>query len=126
MLDDLKDENFILYAAKYYDNSCKYDTDEFYDDLKRFQYLKRLFVKCKETGEVRERLILNHIIILYNLFGDKATNMLFLKLEGMHEYLKPFIVFLGYMKNEVKYNGKTIYASDIELNSNIVEILRKI
>jgi len=123
--DYLDDENFILFAAKYYDNPQCYDADEFYDDLKRFKYLKRLFGKYEESGELRERLILNHLIILYNVFGDTATKMLFYKLEDYYSYLVPFLVLLHRLPERVNV-GKTIYTSDIALDMHIVEVLRKI
>jgi hypothetical protein len=123
--DYLDDENFILFAAKYYDNPQCYDADEFYDDLKRFKYLKRLFGKYEESGELRERLILNHLIILYNVFGDTATKMLFYKLEDYYSYLVPFLVLLHRLPEKVNV-GKTIYTSDIALDMHIVEVLRKI
>ena len=126
--DHLDDTNFILFAAKHYDNPHCHDTEEFLDDLKRFKYLKRLFGKYQECGELRERLILNHIIVLYNVFGVQATRMLFLKLDGYHEYLKPFIVMLGYMPESfnIGSDNKTVYSSDIQMDSRIVEVLRKI
>ena len=124
--EKLDTNNFLLFAAKHYDNPQCHDTIEFYDDLKRFKYLKRLFVKYHETGELRERLILNHLIILYNVFGDAATRMLFLKLEGHYSYLKPFIVMLGYMPDKVLVENKIYYSSDIPMDSNIVAVLRKI
>jgi hypothetical protein len=71
----IDNDNFILFAAKHYENPQCYDSDEFYDDLKRFKYIKRLFGKYEESGELRERLILNHLIILYNVFGNIATNI---------------------------------------------------
>jgi hypothetical protein len=123
--DYLDDENFILFAAKYYDNPQCYDADEFYDDLKRFKYLKRLFGKYEESGELRERLILNHLIILYNVFGDTATKMLFYKLEDYYSYLVPFLVLLHRLPEKVNV-GKTIHTSDIALDMHIVEVLRKI
>jgi hypothetical protein len=123
--DYLDDENFILFAAKYYDNPQCYDAEEFYDDLKRFKYLKRLFGKYEESGELRERLILNHLIILYNVFGDTATKMLFYKLEDYYSYLVPFLVLLHRLPERVNV-GKTIYTSDITLDMHIVEVLRKI
>jgi len=123
--DYLDDENFILFAAKYYDNPQCYDAEEFYDDLKRFKYLKRLFGKYEESGELRERLILNHLIILYNVFGDIATKMLFYKLEDYYSYLVPFLVLLHRLPEKVNV-GKTIYTSDIALDMHIVEVLRKI
>lgn len=123
--DYLDDNNFVLFAAKHYDNPQCYDTEEFYDDLKRFKYLKRLFGKYEETGELRERLILNHLIILYNVFGDIATKMLFYKLEGYYSYLIPFLVLLHRLPDRVNV-GKVIYTSDIPMDNRIVEVLRKI
>lgn len=123
--DYLDDNNFVLFAAKHYDNPQCYDTEEFYDDLKRFKYLKRLFGKYEETGELRERLILNHLIILYNVFGDITTKMLFYKLEGYYSYLIPFLVLLHRLPDKVDV-GKIIYTSDIPMDTKIVEVLRKI
>ena len=80
-MQQLDDSNFMLYAAANYDNPQCYDTDEFYDDLKRFKYLKRLLNRYKETGELKERLILNHLTVIYNVFGSTpATRLLFFKL----------------------------------------------
>lgn len=127
--DTLDETNFILYAAKHYDNLQCYDTLEFYDDLKRFTYIKRLFSRYEETGDMKERLVLNHIIILYNVFGPAATRMLFFKLKGYHHVLKPFLVLLGYMPDVIKNIGlesDTLYSSDIHMDGNIVELLRKI
>lgn len=129
MIDKLDESNFILFAAKYYDNPQCFDTLEFQDDLKRFKYLKRLFTRYQETGELKERLIINHLIVLYNVFGPEATRMLFFKLEGFHHYLKPFIVLLGYMPEVVRNIGvenKTYRSSDIPMDEAIVELLRKI
>ena len=130
MLEKLDEANFFLYAAKHYENPYCYDTLEFYDDLNKFKYLKRLFSRYEETGELKERLILNHIIVLYNLFGVEATTrMLFLKLKGYHHYLKPFLVLLNYMPDVVKkigIEGHDIVNSDIPLDPLIVEKLRQI
>jgi hypothetical protein len=123
--DKLDDDNFVLYAAKHYDNAQCHDTEEFIDDLKRFKYIKRLFGKYEESGELRERLILNHIIILYNVFGNEATRLLFVKLKGYYHYLKPFLVLLHRMPDEVDL-GYTIYSSDIVMDNHIIEVLRKI
>ena len=128
-IEKLDETNFLLYAAKHYDNPC-FDTLEFYEDLNRFKYLKRLFSRYDETGELKERLILNHIIVIYNLFGVEAsTRMLFLKLKGYHHYLKPFLVFLNYCPERVVGIGidnKTIITSDVLMDPIIVEALRKI
>lgn len=128
--DKLDETNFLLYAAKHYDNPSCFDTVEFYEDLSRFKYLKRLFSRYEETGELKERLILNHIIVLYNLFGVPATTrMLFFKLKGYYSFLKPFLVFLNYCPDKVEnigIEGKNIITSDISMDANIVNLLRKI
>ena len=91
---ELNEENFNIYAAKFYDMARSSGVDEFNDDLKRFQYLKRLFKRYEEDDDLRIRLILNHMIILYNCFGPVATHMLFFKLKEYHIYLKPICQFL--------------------------------
>lgn len=129
MIEILDENNFILFAAKHYDNPQCHDTSEFYDDLKRFKYLKRLFGKYQESGELKERLIINHIIILYNVFGDATTRMLFYKLEGYYPFLKPFLVLLNYMPDKITNVGptnKTVHNSDIPMDPYIVEVLRTI
>ena len=129
MIQQLDDSNFMLYAAANYDNPHCYDPDEFYDDLKRFKYLKRLLNRYKETGELKERLILNHITVIYNVFGPSAaTRLLFFKLEGYYELLKPFLVF-NHMPDLVigiGINNKTIKDVDIDLDMGIIKALRKI
>ena len=128
--DKLDETNFLLYAAKYYDNPHCYDTLEFYDDLNRFKYIKRLFNRYEETGELKERLIINHLTVLYNIFGaEAATRLLFLKLKGHYHFLKPFLVLMGYMPDIVHgigIEGKNIINSDIPMDEKIVDILRKI
>lgn len=127
MNDKLDETNFVLYAAKHYDNPECFDTEEFLSDLKRFKYLKRLFNKYQESGELKERLILNHIIILYNVFGVvPATRMLFFRLGDHYEYLKPVLEFLGYLPNVVANIGitnKTIDCSVIVGDENIKKVL---
>jgi hypothetical protein len=129
MIDKLDESNFVLYAAKNYDNPQCFDTLEFYEDLSRFKYIKRLFNRYEESGELKERLILNHLIILYNVFGAATTKMLFFKLNGHLHLLKPFILLLGFLPDKVSGVGvenKTIISSDIPMDDNIVQILRKI
>jgi hypothetical protein len=130
MLEQLDDTNFLLYAAKHYDNPQCYDTLEFYDDLKRFKYLKRLFNIYIESGDLKDRLILNHIIILYNIFGvTPATRMLFFKLYDYREYLKPFLELLNYMPDcvfNIGLQNINIKNTDIVSNKIIEDKLRKI
>ena len=126
---NLNSKNFMLYAAKHYDNPGCESIEEFHDDLNRFKYIKRLFTKYQETGEIKERLVLNHLIALYNLFGAvPTTRMLFLKLEGNWELLKPFLIYLGYMPERLYEIGQhtVIIDSNISLNDEIVNRLRKI
>jgi hypothetical protein len=124
-IDCVDESNFLLYAAKHYDNPC-HDTEEFLDDLKRFKYIKRLFVKYRETGDLKERLILNHMIVLYNIFNDHATSMLFLKLKGFEDYLKPFLVLLSRLPPKVQYGNQIVFTSEVPMNLYIVQQLRKI
>lgn len=121
------DEMFLLYAAKHYDNPQCIDIEEFHDDIKRFKYLKRLFGKYQESGDIRERLVLNHLIILYNVFGKQTTKMLFYKLKDYLEHLKPFLILMGHMPEKLDGLDGVLYrSSDIPLDQNIVAILRDI
>lgn len=113
-------------AVRHYDMKRAISVEEIKDDIKRFQYLKRLFKRYDENEELKVRLILNHIIVLYNCFGPIATHMLFMKLEGYHSFLKPFVVFLNYMPERIEYDGKVILNSEIPLDEKIVSELRKI
>lgn len=126
-MERLTDKNFLLYAAKNYD-SPHFDQQEFLEDIKRLKYVKRLFNKYQETGKLKERLILNHIIILYNVFGSEAaTKLLFLRLRGYYHYLKPFLIFLSYMPETVEgVRDKDIPTSDISMDVGIIQALRKI
>lgn len=122
----LDDESFLLYAAKYYDIRMAASTEEFYDDLRRFQHLKRLFKRYEEDNDLKVRLILNHLTVIYNCFGAGATTMLFYKLEEYHKSLKPFIVMLGYMPDIVEYDNKRLITSEIPLDQTIVDELRNL
>ena len=129
MENNLNAKNFVLYAAKHYDNPGCESIEEFHDDLNRFKYIKRLFTKYQETGEIKERLVLNHLIALYNLFGAvPTTRMLFFKLDGNWELLKPFLVYLGYMPERLYEIGQhaVIIDSNISLDDEIVNRLRNI
>ena len=95
----LTPENINMFAIKHYNNPSCVDEQEFLDDMKRFKYLKRLFRKYETSKDLKMRLVINHIIILANVFGvDAATTLLFFKIERNHwPLLKTFLVFLGYM-----------------------------
>jgi hypothetical protein len=104
------------------------DEAEFFDDLKRFKYLKRLFNKYQETGDIKERLVLNHLMILYNLFGSVGTTkMLFFKLRDYLEILKPFLIILDQLPERVPgigIRGEVVITSDIADDQHIVDVLR--
>ena len=125
---ELNDETFTVYAMKHYDNpECK-GVSDFEEDLKRFSYLKRLFRKDSNNGP-RERLILNHLIVIFNLFGiEAATRMLFLKTDEEHwPQLKSFLVFLNYMPiGSISIRDRKIESYQIPTNQKILEVLGKI
>ena len=129
MFETLDDSNFILFAAKHYENPNG-DQIEFQEDLNRIKYIKRLFRKYTDGGELRERLILNHLIVLYNVFYHKAcTRILCFRLYDHLEYLKPFLVYLNYWPDRVDPIGLDhfeVIDSDIGIDHQIVEVLRKI
>ena len=122
----LDDTNYIMYAMKHYENPQCVGIEEFHEDLNRTKYLKRLFRKYNSSGVLRERLILNHIIIFYNVFGiDAATRLLFFRIESdLHPLLKTFLVFLNYLPE------KTIIPEcdlcPIPLHNDVITKLREI
>ncbi len=128
MFDDLTEDNFLLYAIKAFDSpSCV--MSEFEEELNRIQYIKRLFTKYYNGSELKDRLIINHLMVLYNVFGvEAATRILFYKLEEKdYSVLKTFLVFLNFMPGRVRgIRGKDIIASDISLDVGTVRCLRKI
>lgn len=127
-MTELTNENFVMYAIKHYDNPSCTGLKEFDNDLKRLGYIKRLLGRYRATGDIKERLIINHLVVLYNVFGiEAATNMLFFKIQDKFwPQLKPFLVFLNYMPEQVRQRNRSINSSDIVLDEVIVEILRKI
>lgn len=125
MIEKLNDSNFLLYAMHHYDNPQCHSLEEFDEDLKKFLYLKKLITRYKKDGELRDRLILNHIIILYNIFGPSATRMLFFKIDKDNwDVLVTFLLYLGHMPETLpEFN---IILSDIKLDETIISVLRKI
>lgn len=128
MIDSLNDENFLMFAMKAYDSpNCI--LSEFEEDLKRIKYIKRLIKRYKTTGELKERLLLNHLIILSNVFGTKSTvRMLFLKIDSEdYAILKTFLIFLDYMPDIVYgVDGKNINSRDISVDVFVGKRLRDI
>jgi 5'(3')-deoxyribonucleotidase len=126
--ENLTNENIMMYAVKAYDKpNCI--MSEFKDDMKRFNYLKRLLKRYRKIGEIRERLILNHLLVLYNVFGvEVATRLLFYKIpKEDYSVLKTYLIFLNFMPNMiVGIKGHNIISSDISIDMNIANELRKI
>ena len=120
----LCDKTFLMYAMKTYCNSECSGVEEFHEDLNRIKYLKRLFGKYKSSGELKERLILNHLIILYNIFPlESATRILFYKIEEMYYIeLKTFLTFLGNLPKSIP----EVDLSQIPLDQRIINKLREI
>lgn len=128
-VEPLTNKNYLLYCAKHYDNPHCTDMNEFYEDLKRIKYIKKLVSRYVKTGELKSRLILNHLIILNNVFGPTVlVRILFLKMKPQLPYIKPFLIMLNILP-EVVYNvagEKVIYTDNISMDSKIVEDLRSI
>lgn len=116
----LTKDNLTIYAAQNYINPKCIDSEEFFEDLKKFKYVKRLLNRYRDTGVLSERLILNHLIVIFNVFGHEAgLNILELKVElDQWGTLKPFLIFLKAIKN-------TEY-TNIEMDKSVVEALRNI
>lgn len=124
----LTEENYILYAVKNYDNPQCTGMREFQEDMARIVYLKRLFRRYRKTGVLRDRLILNHIITLYNVFGmEAATRLLFFKIEPeLHDILKTFLVFLEYLPTQQPKYQLDADIVVISIDREIANRLRKI
>tara|TARA_B100000524_G_scaffold323178_1_gene204932 strand:- start:118 stop:495 length:378 start_codon:yes stop_codon:yes gene_type:complete len=123
---ELNEENYLVYALKNYNSPECSGMDDFEEDIKRFKYLKRLFRRYERTEELNDRLILNHLIVLYNVFDQAATPLLFYKTDKQHwPILKTFLVFLNRMPIEQIVSGGT-RGDDIPLDYKIINILRKI
>ena len=120
----LNETNFIMFAMKNYENPTCTGMDEFYEDLNRVKYIKRLFRKYEKSEILRERLILNHLIILGNVFGPlTCCRIMFYKTEKeLHEYLKTFLVYLNYLPKQLE----DVDLDSISLDQNIVEKLRSL
>ena len=128
MFDDLNKDNFILYAMKFYENPQCLSEQDFHDDLKIIKYLKRLLNRYHLGGELKERLILNHLITLGNVFPvEVLSRILFLKISQKYwTYLKTFLIHLEYMPEQISsINGEKIISSDIRVNLEIAKKLRE-
>jgi len=126
--DNLTNENVKMYAIKAYDKpNCI--MSEFTDDMKRFNYLKRLLQRYRKYNELREQLVLNHLVVLYNVFGPEVTTrLLFFKMaKDDYSALKTYLLFLSYMPEKIKgIKGHDILSSDIPVDMIIAQALRNL
>ena len=124
--DDLTNDNILIYAVKAYDKpNCI--MSEFKEDMKRFNYLKRLFKRYRKVGELREQLVLNHLVVICNVFGPEvATRILFFKMsKDDYSALKTYLLFLSCMPEKVRgIKGHDIISSEIPVDMTIADILR--
>ena len=122
IFNELNEENFLLFAIKHYENPQAVTKEDFDKDIHHFKYIKRLLKRYKNTGELKIHLLLNHFIILYNIFGDAATPMLFFKIEKeLWSVMKTFVMFLNRLPQDPK-----CYLHDIEVDINCLSELQKI
>ena len=127
--NDLNEKNFLLFAMQHYDNPQCVEVEEFNDDLRRIKYIKRLFNQYDMDGVLKERLILNHIIVFFNVFQTRAaTRILFFKIEEKFwPMLKTFLFYLRFMPEDKveSINGKDILVTDIQMDRGIINKLRE-
>jgi hypothetical protein len=128
-MDIITEDNFILFCAQNYDGRHCSSTEDFYDDISRLKYIRKLVTRYLNGDELKERLILNHIIVLNNVFGpEAAVRILYFKLEDQFQYIKPFLVLLKILPKYIKNVNKEgyIHTDLIEMDPGIIEALRKI
>ena len=122
IFNELNEDNFLLFAIKHYENPQSVTKDDFDKDLNHFKYIKRLLKRYKKSGELKTHLILNHFIILYNIFGEAATPMLFFKIENdLWSVMKTFVIFLGKLPEYPK-----CYIHDIDVDDYCLSELYRI
>jgi len=129
ILENLTHKNYFLYCAKHYDNPQCIDIEEFKEDLNRIKYIKKLITRYEQKNELREQLILNHILTLYNVFGPiHLPRILYLKMRSQIKYITPFLIMLNCLPDTL-YNiddEKIIYTDVWPIDRNIVQKLREI
>lgn len=120
--DELNEENYIIFAIKHYENPQAITQEDFFEDMKRFKWIKRLLNKYKNTGDLNIHLIINHFMSLYNVFGEATTPLLFYKInKELWGVLKTFVLYLGRLP---EYPKTTIH--DIPVDIECLKILNSI
>jgi|TARA_Y100000022_G_scaffold179594_1_gene170958 hypothetical protein len=120
--DELNEDNYVMFAIKHYENPHAVTQDDFYEDLKRFKWIKRLLKRYQTTGILKSHLLINHFIILYNVFGEAATPLLFFKIDReLWPVVKTFVVYLGRLP---EYPRSALH--DIPIDTNCLQDLDQI
>ena len=120
--DELNEDNYMMFANKHYENPQAVTQEDFYEDLKKFKYIKRLLKRYQKSGELKSHLLLNHFICLYNVFDDAATPLLFYKIDqDLWSVLKTFLIFLGRIP---EYPKTAIH--DVPVDVTCLGILNKV
>ena len=114
IFNELNEDNFLLFAIKYYENPQAVTREDFDKDLNHFKYIKRLLKRYKNNGDLKVHLLVDHFIILYNIFGEATTPMLFFKIEkDLWSAMKSFIMFLGKFP---EYPKSDIHNIQVDIN----------
>lgn len=120
--DELNEDNYIMFAIKHYENPHAVTQEDFYEDMKRFKWIKRLLKRYQTTGILKSHLLINHFIILYNVFGEATTPLLFFKIDReLWPVIKTFVVYLGRLP---EYPKSTLH--EIPMDENCLKDLNKI
>ena len=120
--DELNEDNYMMFGIKHYENPQAVTQEDFYEDLKKFKYIKRLLKRYQKSGELKSHLLLNHFICLYNVFDDAATPLLFFKIDKeLWSVLKTFLLFLGRIP---EYPKTAIH--DVPVDVKCLGILNKV
>ena len=120
--DELNEDNYMMFAIKDYENPQAVTQEDFYEDLKKFKYIKRLLKRYQKSGELKSHLLLNHFICIYNVFDDAATPLLFYKIDKeLWSVLKTFLLFLGRIP---EYPKTAIH--DVPVDVECLGILNKV
>jgi hypothetical protein len=120
--DELNEDNYILFAIKYYDNPQAISQDDFFEDLSRFKYIKKLLRRYVKSGELKTTLLINHFIIVFNIFNDAALPLLFFKIErDLWSSMKTFLLYL----NRIPEYPKS-FLDDIPIDENCLKILESL
>ena len=125
-LVNLTEENYILQCAQQYKPAYIHTTDEFAADIKRIKYIKKLLTRYRTNHQIEERLVLNHIIVLHNVFGAPfLCRILYLKLSSYFHFIKPFLVYLNYLSDVIyQVNGEDVDTLPIPMDQYIIDKLR--